>query len=163
MRKSPRETRVARWYCPQSKTTFSLLPDCLAARLPGTLDALEAVVAHAERASSLEAAANALRRDAVHLPGAVRWVRRRVRLVHHVLTVVPDLLPDLLEPGVAGIGAVRDRLGTDSALTALRGLVAPQLPVLPAPLGFCCHRSEATGRNRAFQQKMGPDPPPLDA
>ena len=38
MRKTPRGTRVARWYCPQSRTTFSLLPDCLAARLPGTLD-----------------------------------------------------------------------------------------------------------------------------
>ena len=59
-RKTPREMRVARWYCPQSRTTFSLLPDCLAARLPGTLDALEAVVAHAERARSLTAAARVL-------------------------------------------------------------------------------------------------------
>ena len=31
--KTPRGTRIARWYCPQSHTTFSLLPDCLAARL----------------------------------------------------------------------------------------------------------------------------------
>ena len=51
-RKTPRGTRIARWYCPQSHTTFSLLPDFLAARLPGTLDELEEVVAHAERASS---------------------------------------------------------------------------------------------------------------
>ncbi|MDE0442808.1 MAG: hypothetical protein OXL38_11875, partial [Gammaproteobacteria bacterium] len=36
-RKTPPGTRVARWYCPESHTTFSLLPDCLAARLPGTL------------------------------------------------------------------------------------------------------------------------------
>ena len=36
MRKTPRGTRVARWYCPQSRTTFSLLPDCLAARLDAT-------------------------------------------------------------------------------------------------------------------------------
>ena len=75
-RKTPPGTRVARWYCPESHTTFSLLPDCLAARLPGTLDALEAVVVAAEGARSLEAAANELRRDAVELPGAMRWVRR---------------------------------------------------------------------------------------
>ena len=76
-RKTPRGTRIARWYCPQSHTTFSVLPDFLAARLPGTLDELEEVVAHAERAPSLLAAANALRTDAVALPGAMRWVRRR--------------------------------------------------------------------------------------
>ena len=30
--------RIARWYCRESNTTFSLLPDCLAARFPGELD-----------------------------------------------------------------------------------------------------------------------------
>ena len=37
------------------------MPDFLSARLPGTLDELEAVVARAKRASSLLATANALR------------------------------------------------------------------------------------------------------
>ena len=64
-RKTPRGTQIARWYCPESHTTFSLLPDCLAARLPGEFDTLEAVVAHAEGAASVSAAANALRRDPV--------------------------------------------------------------------------------------------------
>ena len=68
-RKSPRGTKIARWYCPESHTTFSLLPECLAARFPGELDEVEAVVAHAEQAPSLAAAANELRRDAVELPG----------------------------------------------------------------------------------------------
>ena len=163
MRKMPRGTRVARWYCPQSRTTFSLLPDCLAARLPGTLDALEAVVVHAERAASVAIAANVLRGDAVDLPGAIRWVRRRLRLVHHVLTVVADLLPEQLPLGVLDIGAVRARLGTDRALTELRRLIAPQLSVLPAPLGFRLQGIDAAGRNRVFQHEMGPDPPPLDA
>ena len=31
--KAPHGVRVARWYCLQNRTTFSLLPDCLAARL----------------------------------------------------------------------------------------------------------------------------------
>ena len=158
-RKTPRGTRIARWYCPQSHTTFSLLPDCLSARLPGTLDALEAVVAHAERAPSLAAAANTLRRDPVGLPGAMRWVRRRIRLVHHVLTIVIGLLPEHLARCVAEMGAVRARLDTDTALRALRLLSAAQLPVLPAPLGFYPHRLDTTNRNHRLQHNLGPDPP----
>lgn len=160
LRKSPHGVRIARWYCPESHTTFSLLPDCLAARLPGTLDALEAVVVHTERAPSLKAAANALRLDAVDLPGAMRWVRRRVRLVHRILAVVANLLPERIPAGMVEMGAVRACLGTDRALTDLRGLVGPQLPALPAPLGFRNQGSGAAGRNRAFQHEMGPDPPP---
>ena len=36
-RKTSAGVRIARRCCPESHTTFSLLPDCLAARLPGTL------------------------------------------------------------------------------------------------------------------------------
>ena len=54
------------------------------------------MVIHAEQASILAAAGDALRRDAVELPGAMRWVERRVRLVHHVLTIVIGLLPEQL-------------------------------------------------------------------
>ena len=49
-RNTPRGTQSARGYCRDSHTTFSLLADCLAARFPGELDTLEAVVAHAEQA-----------------------------------------------------------------------------------------------------------------
>ena len=162
-RKTPRGTRIARWYCPESHTTFSLLPECLAARLPGELDEVERVVAHAEQAASRVAAADALRHDAVELPGAMRWVARRVRLVHHVLGIVIALLPEHLMRCVAEVGAVRTRLGTETGLRALRTLVAEQLPVLPAPLGFQPHRLGATNHLRARQHKMGPDSPPRDA
>ena len=162
-RKVPRGTQIARWYCRESNTTFSLLPDCLAARFPGELDEVEAVVAHAEQAPSLAAAANALRPDTVELPGAMRWVERRVRLVHHVLTIVIGLLPEPLALCIAEMGAVRTRLETETALRALRTLVAEQLPVLPAPLGFHPHRLGTTNRNPAPQHNMGPDPPPVPA
>ncbi len=158
-RKSPRGTKIARWYCPESHTTFSLLPECLAARFPGELDEVEAVVAHAEQAPSLAAAANELRRDAVELPGAMRWVGRRVRLVHHVLSIVIGLVPEYLVRCIAEVGAVRTRLQTDTALRALRTLTDAQLRVLPAPLGFQPHRLNTTNRLRAPQHKMGPDPP----
>ena len=93
-RKTPAGTQVARWYCRESHTTFSLLPDCLAARLPGTLSELETVVVEAEQAGSLMTVADQLRSDTVELPGAMRWVRRRVRLVHHALSLVIGLLPN---------------------------------------------------------------------
>ena len=38
LRATPPGLRVARWYCPEGHRTFSLLPDFLAARLPGLLD-----------------------------------------------------------------------------------------------------------------------------
>ena len=158
-RKTPREMRVARWYCRQSSTTFSLLPDCLAARLPGTLDTLEAVAVHAERSRSLTETARTLRRDAVELPGAIRWVRRRVRLVRRLLTSVADLLPERFALGIAGLGPLRAHLDTGRALVELRGLLAPHLSVLPMPLGFRRDRSRASEDRPGFQHKLGHDPP----
>ena len=162
-RKTPAGVRVARWYCPESHTTFSLLPDCLAARLPGTLADLEAVAVAAEGARSVEAAANALRRDAVELPGALRWVRRRVRLIHNVLVRVIGLIPDRLAGCAVLMGAVRERLASDRALMRLRDLVSEQLRTLPAPLGFQPHGLRVGGRKPVFQHSMGPDPPAVGA
>ncbi len=73
---SPPGTLVGRWYCPTGRRRFSLLPDCLAARLTGTLVEVEAVVRIAEQAPSLEAACAELRLD-IELPdadgGEGRW------------------------------------------------------------------------------------------
>ena len=129
--------------------------------MPGTLDEVEAVVVAAEGAPSLEAAANALRRPeddgAVELPGAMRWVRRRVRLVHTALVRVIGLISERLGGCAATMVAVRERLGSDSALTKLRELVAAQLPMLLSPLGFPPHGIGVPGRRPAFQHSMGPD------
>lgn len=97
-RKRPHGALIARWYCPESHTTFSLLPDCLAAQLPGTLEELETVVARAEQASSLMQAADQVRTDTVGLPGAMRWLDRRVRLVRQALQAVIVSLPDRDRP-----------------------------------------------------------------
>ena len=67
-RKSPSGTFIARWYCPRGHRTFSLLPDHLAARFPGTLAQIERVVEAADtRTASLQACADALRPDPVSL------------------------------------------------------------------------------------------------
>ena len=162
-RKTPRGAKIARWYCRESHTTFSLLPDCLAARLPGTLDALETVVAHAERSRSLTETAKALRRDAVGLAGAIRWVRRRVRLVCRLLASVAELLPERFALGIAGLIPLRAHLDTGRALVELRRLLAPNLSVLPMPLGFRRDRSRASEDRPGFQHKLGHDPPPSAA
>ncbi len=151
-RKTPPGARVPRWYCRESHTTISLLADCLAARLPGTLDNLEAVVVAAEGAKSQEEE-NEVRcpsdDDAIELPGALRWLRRRVDLVHDVLSRVIGLIPDKLAGGTAIMSAVRERLKSDRALMAL-----------PAPLGFQPHGTGARSRKPGLQHSMGPDPPP---
>jgi predicted NBD/HSP70 family sugar kinase len=156
---SPAGTHIARWYCPQGHRTFSLLPDHLAARFPGTLSEIEQVVAMVEQASSLEAAADLLRRDAVTLPSAVRWVRRRVGPVRALLTILVALLPDLLLGCAPTIDALRMRLSCAQVLMGLRERAQIHLQALARPLGFH-HPLYAGGeRQRGIQQYMGPDPP----
>ncbi|MDZ7751520.1 MAG: hypothetical protein U5S82_23505 [Gammaproteobacteria bacterium] len=157
-RKTPAGTRIARWYCPESHTTFSLLPDHLAARLPGTLNELEHVVAVAEQAPSMEAAASTLRLD-IELPGALRWIRRRIVLVHRFLLIVIALLPDQLAGCLATVTHLRGHLGHETVLMALRASAARQLPQLPTPVGFCPRATAHGDPNLATQQPLGPDPP----
>ena len=158
-RKTPPGTCIARWYCPESHTTFSLLPDCLAARLPGTLAELEDAVVAAERATSLAAAADTVRRDPIELPGAMRWLQRRIRLVRRALAQARSLLPEHLASCPATVLAFRGRLGTDAALVWLREMATPQLPALPTPLGYAHHPIAPGHPVLPFQQRMGRDPP----
>lgn len=157
-RVSPPGTRVARWYCPEGHCTFSLLPDCLAARLSGTLSEVEALVRAGEQASSLEALCNTERLD-IELPGALRWVRRRVQGVHDTLTTLKGLLGEPFIAVAPTLTAFGIRLGVTEVLVALRGIAAPWLAMLPAPLGFAPWRrgGERVGETR--QQHAGPDPP----
>jgi len=101
---------IARWYCPEGHCTFSLLPDHLAARFPGTLVELEQVVETVESARSLEAAAEVLRPDPITLPSALRWMRRRVAPVRALLVVLIGMFPQLLLGCTPNLGALRERL-----------------------------------------------------
>ena len=142
-RVAPPGTQIARWYCPAGHRTFSLLPDCLAARLSGTLAEVEAVVAPVEQAPSLEAACRDLRRD-IELPGVLRWVRRRVQAVHAALQALKGLLPERF-PCVPTLAAFAVCLGVAEVLVALRPIGEPFLQHVSSPLGFRPRRRRGAG------------------
>jgi hypothetical protein len=150
--------RVARRYCRHAQKTFSLLPDCLAARLPGSLDEVERVVKTVETSAGVEAAALVLRPE-VHLPSAVRWVRRRQMAVAMTLVALVTLMPERLGRR-AQLGAIGELLSTERVLVALRGIGARHLAELARPLGFRPYRRARGERGGGVQHKTGPDPPP---
>lgn len=156
-RKDPAGCRIARWYCRKGHCTFSLLPQFLAAKFPGELDEVEQVALAREQAGSIEAAAEQLRPE-IEVPGGVRWVGRRSRLVTAALAAVLGLLPDLAgcEPTVQSL---RDRLRAAPVLVVLRSLADEHLHALPPPLGFGPRPLRRRRVRPASQQNPGPDPP----
>jgi hypothetical protein len=160
-RASPPGTLIARWYCPAGHCTFSLLPDCLAARCSGTLSEVEAVVRALEQASSQEAGCRDLRPD-IELPGVLRWARRRVQAVQAALQTLKGLLPERF-PCAPTLLAFAACLGVSEVLLALRPIGEPFLQNLPSPLGFRPRRPPGGGRGRGRQQGVGPDPPQVAA
>lgn len=163
MRKTPAGTRIARWYCRQGHCTFSLLPDHLAARLPGTLAEIEQAAFAAESAPSLQACADALRPEPIGLPGALRWLRRRIDYVRAVLPTAVALLPQHLLGCAPTIAGMRRHLGVDQVLQQLRSLLAAHLGALATPLGLRPRAVRGEKCAGGFQQPMGPDPPALAA
>lgn len=157
-RVEPPGTRIPRWYCPEGHCTFSLLADCFACRLPGSLSDLERVVVEVERATSLEAAADGLRTDDISLPGAIRWTRRRVQGVHAVLRILLALIPEYLCGCPPTVTALRQWLGVEWILPRVREMAAVYLDVLPSPVGFASPRLTANHGGQ-IQHDKGPDPP----
>ena len=122
-RLTPPSLRIARWYCRQGHRTFSLLPDFLAARLPGTLALIEHCVAVSAAARSVELAADALRGLDISLPSAVRWLRRRLCAVRTVRDAMTSMAA--IDPCVT------------TSIPLLRHALSPDiLSRLPSPLGF---------------------------
>jgi hypothetical protein len=163
MRKVPAVAYVARYYCPEQRTSFGLLPDFYASRMPGTLDALEEAAAKAEASESVEKAADELRpadaEDAVTLGAAVCWLRLRVIIVRATLVTVIGLMPDRFRGASPRVRSFRERLGTLRVLVALRGICERHLHALPAPLGLNPRRDPGDDTDRARPQSPGPDPP----
>ena len=157
-RVEPAGMRVARYYCAAAQTTFSLLPDCLAARLPGDLDEVERVVAAVEAAPSVEAAADQLRPD-IDLPGAIRWVRRRLAPVRAVLLALVTMSPERLGGCAPTLHDVGKRLGTP-VLRHVRAQSERHLGALATPVGFGPRPRPRQRRATPLEHDPGPDPPP---
>lgn len=160
--RGPAGAMVPRWYCRTGHETFSLLPDCLPSRFSGTLPDLEQVVSLQEGVGT-EAAANHLRPaqepEAITLPSATRWVRRRARLVHAGLLALIGLIPALFTGVEPTVTAVRAHLSALPVLTLVREIAAAHLQALPPPLGFGPRPQRRGHRPGHFQHSMGPDPP----
>lgn len=157
-RKHPDGTKIARWYCFLGHQTFSFLPDCLSARLPGTLKQVEDIIDKVEKARSQEDAVQTLRLD-ISLPGALRWVRRRILPIRLALTMLIDLIPSLFavcDPTLASFYCV---LNARPVFLELRQRAEPFLQVLPPPLGFSRLPGPKKRKKIHFQHKTGTDPP----
>ena len=157
-RKYPEGTKIARWYCSLGHGTFSFLPDCLSARLPGPLTEVEDVIEEVEKSPTQENAVDRIRLD-ISLPGALRWVRRRLLPIRSALTMLIELIPSLFSACDPNLSSFRCVLEVPYVLPELRQHAGPFLQILPPPLGFGAHSGSKKGKNNRFQHKTGTDPP----
>jgi hypothetical protein len=162
-RREPAGARVARSYCPTGKVTFSLLPDCLASRLPATLEQVESAAALVESSGSAAAAARQLHpfTDQIdHVQGTERRLRRWHRGLLAALVSLAGLIPEKLAGYPPTLQGWRAALGREEALVALRGEAAQYLGHLAPPLGLGPRPTSRKEARRRLQQRAGPDPPP---
>ena len=138
-RVAPEGMRVARWWCPKKRASISLLPSFLAARLSGTLAAVEDVVALVE-AKGVAAAVDEVHPpdadDFVGLACALKSIRRRVSAVRAALLAIATLLPERFAGVLPTLAAFREALGVPRVLALLRDIAERHLGALPVPLGF---------------------------
>jgi hypothetical protein len=157
-RKVPQGTKIARWYCPKGHKTFSKLPDCLSSRLSGSLDDVEAVIEKVEESPSQEVAAENIRIN-IELPGVLRWIRRRIKLVRATLVMLIELMPSLFSDCSPTISSFRSTLCVEPILPELRNCASLYLLILPPPLGFGPRPELKNFKKNHFQHKTGTDPP----
>lgn len=158
-RKFPIACRIARYYCRRAQTTFSLLPDCLASRMPGTLEQVQSAARAVQDDLPLERAADQLRPpaeqlQAIALSSAVQWTKRRHAAVLAALLAVAGLMPDTFAGCPSTLEGFALRLGTENVLVSLRAIAAEHLHRLPCPLGFVPRRRQARSQHSPLQQSM---------
>ncbi len=158
-RKFPVACRIARFYCRLAQTTFSLLPDFLAAGMPGTLEQVDRAARAVQDDLPMERAADELRPpaeqlQAIALSSAVQWTRRRHAAVMAVLLAVAGLMPDTFAGCPVTLEGFAVRLGTENVLVSLREIAAEHLHRLPCPLGFIPRRKQAGSQQSTLQQSM---------
>jgi len=131
-RRWPIELKIPCWYCRKAHTLISLLPDFLPSRLSGTMKDVEEVVLEAQKYPSLESAAENIRPD-IELPGAVRWLRRRIQYVAQILIRGAGILPQF---GFKNLKQLQNIFKIDFVLPYLRKILETHLHKLPHIIGL---------------------------
>ena len=161
-RQQPAEFLIPRWYCRQAHQTISLLPDFAAAKVPGTLQAIEAAVLQfddaVEQGARVHQAAREVRPD-IEVQGALRWIRRRRTWMQAAFALLMGCCPDALTQCESTLQAVRAALATPCMLLSMREIAASQLHHAAMPLGFALARRMGKSAAPCAQHIMGPDPP----
>lgn len=149
-RVKPRGALIRRYLCRRVRRTVSLLPDCFAAHVTGSLEEVEAAVRVSSGAASRAAAVERARPPPQgSLASAERWLERRVEWVAVLLVTVKGLCPERftgVAPTLAGFG---QQLGSDTVLRELREVAEQYLQDLPAPVGFRYRGGVSVGASTA--------------
>jgi len=111
---------------------ISLLPDFLPSRLSKTLQEVEEVVLEVQKYPSLERAAENIRPD-IELPGALRWIRRRIKYITQILTRSAGILPQF---GFKSLEQLQKIFKVDFVLPYLREILKKHLHKLPHIIGL---------------------------
>lgn len=161
-RVKPKGTWIRRFLCRRTGKTVSLLPDCFAAHVKGTLEEIEASVQAADRAPSQAAAASEARPEC-GLAGALRWLRRRQVWVASVLGTVKSLLPERFAGGAPTLAGFEAELGAGMVLRSLREVAGAHLGSMVAPVGLGGWRGVGSGVKKrqggGEKHKTGLSPP----
>jgi len=160
-RVDPDGAKIRRYLCHTDNITFSLLPDCFASRLTGTLIDVEKAVSMVEEAlirdgsrpesmgeneislaslSSRDIAdiAEKLNVDCrlFDLAADFRWLRRRIEYVRNVLIAMIIFFPDLFKDCRVSLRSFRLVLGNGPILIQLRSVAESKLHAIPKPVGL---------------------------
>lgn len=155
-RKWPIPLKIRRWYCLKAHATISFLPDFLACRLSGTLQDVEEVVLEVQKYPNLEMAAASIRAD-IELPGAIRWLRRRLNYVKTILTIAGGIFPQY---GPWDIHQLKEFFALAYILPHLREILNCHLHVLPSIIGLSPPMSMPVIQTNSLQHKKGARKPP---
>lgn len=140
VRVEPPGTRIARFWCPDQEASISLLPSFLAARMSGTLAAVEDIVTAVEEAGGIAAAVETVHpsdvEEAISLAGALRSIGRRASSIRSALLAIATLMPEMFFGVSPTLASFRAHLSVRRVLVLLRELAERHLHALPTPLGF---------------------------
>ncbi len=153
---------IVRYYCREGRTTVSLLPDGIAARLTGTLADLAREVRTAELEGVEEAAQSGSPNPHIDRATRIARVKRRQELLYRSLGAIRGFLPDRFAGCLLQLVPMEVAVGGPFVLLLLlRCWCADSLSVLPPPIGFRPPEVRSPDPDGGHQQLKPRDSPAL--